>query len=81
MESVERNNLVMDETKILEGFKNRVKSTSFNLESVNAELEKIAASMNASMDELFVLAETDQLPADLNDNTMSLFSIAKTLRA
>ncbi len=80
MESVATNYSDDEKNKVLASFKNRLKTTFFNSESIQAELESIAKECGTTVTNLFVLAETEQLPNSLNDKAMSLFSIAKTFR-
>ena len=69
-----------DEQKVLESFWQRQKNTTFDRIAIATELEALASSEKVSLDELFVMAETDQLSPDLADQVMSFFSIIKTLK-
>lgn len=80
MESLTKQNLPEDRERILESFKNRLNTSTFTLEAIQVELDLMAAENNTTIDNLFLLAETNQLSAEINDKAMSLFSIAKTLK-
>ena len=80
MESLTKQNLQEDRERILESFKNRLKTSAFTLESIQTELDLMAIENNTTVEDLFLLAETNQLSAEINDKAMSLFSIAKTLK-
>jgi len=80
MESVANNYSEDEKNKVLSSFKRRLNSTLFNSEAIQAELESIAEESGTTVVNLFVLAETEQLPNPLNDKAMSLFSIAKTFK-